>query len=138
MADPVHVLVVDDDDDVRETLGLVLEAEGFRVSSAANGEQALEAIRRVPAAAHGGAPGAPSGDGQGYPVVLLDLRMPVMTGWDVIDELRREGRLEAIPILICTSSPEDSPAGFPIVPKPVQLPKLVAAIRAAAGAEEGR
>jgi CheY-like chemotaxis protein len=115
MAEPIHVLVVDDDDDVRETLKLVLEAEGFRVSAAANGQQALERLHHPE-----------------QPVVLLDLRMPVMDGWEVVDVLRREGRLDSIPIVICTSSPRDAPAGFPIIPKPVRLDRLLAAIERAA------
>lgn len=112
MSDPVHVLVVDDDDDVRETLEIVLDHAGFRVSSATNGQEALAFVRAAAAA----------------PVMLLDLRMPVMSGWEVIDALRDEGRLGAVPIIICTSSPGDSPDGFEIVPKPVALGTLVDAI----------
>lgn len=115
MADPIHVMVVDDDDDVRETLSLVLEAEGFRVCTAADGRQALERLER----SDGG-------------VMLLDLRMPVMTGWEVIDTLRAEGRLHEVPIVICTSSPADAPPGFPIVPKPVELSRIISVIRHAA------
>jgi CheY-like chemotaxis protein len=116
MAPPIHVLVVDDDDDVRLTLELVLEADGFRVSVARNGVEALAEVDRIDQPA----------------VMLLDLRMPVMSGWDVLDALRREGRLEKVPIIICTSAPEDAPEGFPVIPKPVDLDAMVRAIHRAA------
>ena len=105
------VLVVDDDDDVREMLALVLEAEGFRVSCAWNGQLALQQLS----------------DFSG--VVILDLRMPIMSGWDVIEALREDGRLPSIPIAICTSSPEDAPVGFPIIAKPVDLEEMLGIIR---------
>lgn len=105
------VLVVDDDDDVREMLSLVLEAEGFRVSSTWNGQLALQQLA----------------DFAG--VVILDLRMPIMSGWEVIEALREDGRLRQIPIAICTSSPEDAPAGFPIIAKPVDLEQMLGIIR---------
>jgi two-component system OmpR family response regulator len=112
MSEPIQVLVVDDDDDVREMLSLVLEAEGFRVRTAWNGREALTELARLPAG-----------------VMLLDLRMPIMTGWEVIDVLREEGRLRRIPIAICTSSPRDAPQGFPILPKPVDFDQMVGMIR---------
>jgi DNA-binding response OmpR family regulator len=56
--------VVDDDQDIRESLAQILTEEGFEVSSASNGMEALEEIdRRRP------------------DVMLLDLMMPVLTGW---------------------------------------------------------
>jgi CheY-like chemotaxis protein len=121
MADPIQVLVVDDDDDVRETLEIVLELSGFGVSSASNGQEALE---RLHASAR-------------PPIVLLDLRMPMMSGWEVIDVLREEGRLADVPIIICTSSPSESPPGFDVVPKPVDLQLLDSTIRRAAHERAG-
>jgi CheY-like chemotaxis protein len=114
----MHVLVVDDDDDVRETLELVLASEGFRVSVAGDGQQALDRLN----------------DADPPDVVLLDLRMPVMTGWDVVDTLRAEGRLSRIPVVICTSSPEESPRDLPVVAKPVKLDVLLTALRRAGSA----
>ncbi len=114
MIDVTHkppVLVVDDDDDVREMLSLVLEAEGFTVRTAWNGQLALQQL-----AAFTG-------------IVLLDLRMPIMSGWEVIEALRQSGRLGTIALAICTSSPEDAPVGFPIIPKPVDLDQMLAIIR---------
>jgi len=112
MTDQIQVLVVDDDDDVREILSLVLEAEGFRVRTAWNGREALNELA-----------GFENG------VVLLDLRMPIMSGWEVIEVLREEDRLRRIPIAICTSSPRDAPRGFPILPKPVDFDQMLGMIR---------
>ncbi len=112
MSEPIQVLVVDDDDDVREILSLVLEAEGFRVRTAWNGREALNELARLDAG-----------------VMLLDLRMPIMSGWEVIEVLREEGRLRRIPIAICTSSPRDAPPGFPILPKPVDFDQMMGMIR---------
>jgi CheY-like chemotaxis protein len=85
------------------------------VQQAANGVKALDLLGEPP-----------------HPVMLLDLRMPVMTGWDVIDVLRSQGRADGIPIIICTSSPMDAPRGFRVIPKPPRLTELIEAIRSAA------
>jgi CheY-like chemotaxis protein len=113
MSAATPVMIVDDDDDVRAMLEIVLVDQGFDVTSASNGKQALEQLRNTPVA----------------PVVLLDLRMPVMTGWEMIEALRDENRLDAVPIIICTSSPNEAPSGFAVVAKPVSLQRLVGAIR---------
>jgi CheY-like chemotaxis protein len=115
MRDLIRVLIVDDDDDLREMLGFVLEAEGFTPVLASNGAEALEVLREFT----GG-------------VVLLDLRMPVMNGWDLIEILRREGKLAALPIAICTSSPAEAPQGFPILPKPIDFDQMTAVLRSLA------
>lgn len=79
-----HVLVVDDDPNIREMIEAVLTDEGFTVGTASNGREALERI------------------GESRPkLVLLDLQMPVMTGWDVIRQLH-ESRVE-VPIVFMTA-----------------------------------
>ena len=113
MAERTPVLIVDDDDDVRGMLEIVLEAAGFAVSSASNGQEALERL----------------GSSQPVPVVLLDLRMPIMNGWEMIEALRANGRLSDVPIIVCTSSPAESPPGFEVVAKPVNLETLTRAIK---------
>ena len=64
--------------------------EGLSVSSTWNGQLALQQLAGF------------SG------VVILDLRMPIMSGWEVTEALREDGRLPSIPIAICTSSPENA------------------------------
>ena len=79
-----HVLVVEDDDDIREMLSLVLEVGGCRVTQAADGVQALELLRRRE---------LPS-------LVLLDLMMPGLNGADVLAVMRHDSRLKGLPVVV--------------------------------------
>src|SRR5204863_872330 len=80
------VLVVGDDDDLRETVQVVLEESGLRVTVAANGRAALEQLR---------AGARPS-------LILLDLMMPEMNGWQFLEHARKDATLGSIPIVIMT------------------------------------
>jgi DNA-binding response OmpR family regulator len=71
---PARVLVVEDEADLVWVIRFNLEMEGYRTFVAANGEAALDFIRRDPP-----------------DIMLLDLMMPVMDGWAVLEEMRREG-----------------------------------------------
>jgi CheY-like chemotaxis protein len=86
MGDDRSVLVVDDDLDLRGALELILEGEGYRVLTAANGEEALARLdREIPA------------------VILLDMRMPIMDGWQFAREFR--ARLGwPCPVVVCTAA----------------------------------
>src|SRR5207237_1468818 len=79
------VLVIDDDPDILQTLGLCLSSEGYRVLMAANGKEALDILERE----------HPS-------VILLDLMLPVMDGWQFVAELDRRGQ-RAGPLLILSA-----------------------------------
>ncbi len=80
------VLVVDDDKDIRESLVEILRDEGYEVTSACNGAEALEAIdRRAP------------------DVMLLDLMMPVVNGWEVLETLRLRGTHPKLPVVILSA-----------------------------------
>ena len=79
------VLVVDDDPDILQTLGLCLSSEGYRVLMAANGKEALDILDRE----------HPS-------VILLDLMMPVMDGWQFVAELDHRGQRD-VPLLILSA-----------------------------------
>ncbi len=80
-----YVLVVDDDDDIRAVIRMTLEEDGYRVVMAANGQQALDRI-------------AESEPG----VVLLDLTMPVMNGWELNGRLKEMGI--AVPVVFMTAA----------------------------------
>jgi signal transduction histidine kinase/DNA-binding response OmpR family regulator len=80
------VLVVDDDAALRELMRRVLEGAGYTVVEAENGRVALERLRAV-------SPG----------VILLDLMMPEMDGFDVVAEVRRHEAWRAIPIVVVTA-----------------------------------
>jgi DNA-binding response OmpR family regulator len=87
-----RVLVVDDDPSVRKLLNQTLELEGYEVSTAADGEEALE---ELPAA-------QPD-------VVVLDVMMPKLNGLDVLDRIRRNPETSTLPVILLTakSSKED-------------------------------
>jgi CheY-like chemotaxis protein len=105
-------LIVDDDPDMAETIRAVLDSEGYRSRWAANGVQALEEVAsEMPA------------------VILLDMLMPVMNGWDCARELRaRYGR--GVPIVVMTAaehaeSRRDEVGADEVLPKPFDLHDLL-------------
>jgi CheY-like chemotaxis protein len=81
------VLVVEDDLDVRDALVQVLRYEGYAVSAAANGREAIEHLR------HRGCPR----------VILLDLMMPIMDGWQFRAEQARDPRFAEIPVIVISA-----------------------------------
>jgi CheY-like chemotaxis protein len=81
-----HILVVDDDTDAREVLRRTLENGGWPVAEAANGREALGALERSPPA-----------------LVLLDLMMPEVDGFQVLEAMRREDRWREIPVVVVTA-----------------------------------
>ncbi len=83
---PPRILLVDDDPDVLHVLGEMVAHAGLTVGTAKNGQEALQAIRRS-------RPDA----------VVLDIMMPVMDGFDVMDALRRDDATRDIPILVLTA-----------------------------------
>lgn len=112
------ILVVDDDEDIRETLRLALEDEGYNVVTAANGLEALEYLRTSP---------APS-------LILLDLMMPAMDGWQFCAELDRQPTRTIVPVIVvsasaCTHAIPTSSAVVACIHKPVQLEGLLETIQ---------
>jgi CheY-like chemotaxis protein len=103
------VLVVDDDQDIRESLVEILTEEGYEVTSASNGAEALEEIdRRAP------------------DVMLLDLMMPVVNGWEVLETLRLRGTHPKLPVVILSALEAKGCSDY--IQKPIRLPKLLALI----------
>jgi CheY-like chemotaxis protein len=117
-ARPGHVLVVEDDDDLRESLVELLQLEGFEVSASANGREALERLR---------APGRPS-------AIVLDLMMPVMSGAEFRAEQLRDPALADIPVLLLTAAHDGRRQAEALrvaryFAKPVAVEALLAALR---------
>jgi CheY-like chemotaxis protein len=111
------VLVVDDDYAVLDSMKDVLEDEGYEVLLAANGLEALKELRR----------------GVRPDVILLDLMMPVMNGWEFRKEQLQDGSLAAIPTIIITAHnrAEESAAELKAascIRKPVRPDTLLEAI----------
>lgn len=86
------ILIVDDEPEIVTLLRFVLEKDGHRISSAANGKLALEVLGLEP-------PGeAPPPD-----LIILDVMMPVMDGYALNAILQREAKTQGIPILVLTA-----------------------------------
>jgi two-component system, chemotaxis family, chemotaxis protein CheY len=106
------VLVVDDDRDIRESLRDLLEHEGYRVRMAADGAEAVAAMEEEPPC-----------------LVILDLMMPVMDGWEVAGRMHDEERLAAIPVCVVTATPEWAPADSAcVMRKPIDVSALLAIV----------
>jgi CheY-like chemotaxis protein len=109
------VLIVDDDEAIRESLSEFLTDEGFDVETASNGREAIDLL------ASGLRPCA----------ILLDLMMPVMDGWDFRAEQLRSPAFADIPVALVSGfgfSAESMRAQFPdieLLDKPVSLPHLL-------------
>lgn len=115
----VSVLVVEDDADLRMVLALVLDRAGHDVETVADGAAALARLARKPL------PG----------LVLLDLMMPRVDGWDVLDRLTAVPAWAVLPVVVCTAAPLTTTQrarlrGVPVLAKPFDLPHLLATVRA--------
>jgi CheY-like chemotaxis protein len=108
------ILVVEDDEGIRETVAALLEDEGFSVLRAENGQIGLSALRRTPEVA----------------LVLLDLWMPVMNGWQMMEALRADPELKKVPVVVISAAGEvPPPAGaMAFLKKPVRLETLLEAV----------
>ncbi len=116
------VMLVDDDDDVREVLRDFVEDLGYRPVVAANGQEALDVIR---------------GLDEPPCVILLDLMMPVMDGWQFLERVGADAELSGIPILISTSAPDRAPRGQKVLAKPVDLEDFMAELKNLCGPATG-
>ena len=120
-----RILVVDDDDDIRQALAELLRDEGHTVDEAADGAEALQHLE------HGELPDA----------IILDLRMPVMDGWQFRVEQRSRPSLADIPVLALTA--DSTPQAFAVsadvqLRKPVDPSLLLSALRSALHARDRR
>lgn len=84
-----HILVVDDDDNNRDLFCRQLEREGYRVSVAVDGRQALTMLETV-----------------NYDLILLDLLMPVLNGYDTLKQLKQTEKWRDIPVIMISASDE--------------------------------
>lgn len=114
------ILIAEDNYDVRETLKDVLTQEGYSVAAAQNGKEALKILRELP---------SPS-------LVLLDLMMPVMNGWEFLDAQRENAVFAGHQVLVMSAVPAtgslDDPRSLMTagsLPKPLRLEPLMAKIQ---------
>jgi CheY-like chemotaxis protein len=106
------ILVVEDNDDVREMMAVTLELEGHQVATAANGRDALEKL-------HAGSKPC---------LILLDLMMPVMSGWELRTALNRDPELRDVPVVVVSAATGDmmkETDADAYLPKPLDMDQLL-------------
>jgi PAS domain S-box-containing protein len=114
--DAIHVLVVDDDPAVHDVLAVTLGKQGYRISHARDGMEALASMRKSPP-----------------DVVTLDVMMPKVDGWSVLGTMKSEPELEHIPVIMLTIV-DDRNLGFSLgaseyMTKPIDRGRLLALVR---------
>jgi len=104
-------LIIEDDMAIREALRDVLEMEGYKIYSAANGKEGLAYLPMM----------------TGPCLILLDLMMPVMNGWEVAAALRDDTILATIPVVVVTAYPAKAKEvqARSIIRKPIDLEVLL-------------
>ena len=113
-SDQTHtVLIVEDEEDLRELMRDALQLRGYTVVTAEEGSDALRKI-----------------DDIGLPcVILLDLLMPGMNGWDFFEKVRERPELASVPVIVHSSAASRAPAGVTrVVQKPLAFDRLVSIV----------
>src|SRR5439155_5659870 len=111
-----YILLVDDDASVREAITDALEEAGYAVMGAENGRVALDLLAQRP---------VPD-------LMLLDLWMPVMNGWQVVDAMRERGLLDRVPVVVLTAALDAGPSlpsHLQVMRKPFSLDSLLSVVR---------
>lgn len=105
------ILVVEDDDAIRESLRQILEFEGYLVKVATNGKEAIELLK----------------DSERPCLILLDLMMPIMNGWEFLQIHDENVGLATIPVVVVSAAGDRSKSvsGVEFIKKPVELDLLL-------------
>ncbi len=108
--EPLTVLLVEDNDDIRLLLESALAMRNYRVFAVANGKEAIHLIPSL----------------KEIHIILLDLMMPIMNGWEFLEIRSSLKKIQAIPVVVMSGVSCDKPTGFGItfMPKPVSLSRL--------------
>jgi CheY-like chemotaxis protein len=106
-----RVLLIDDDPETRDALTEFLSMEGYQPTTAANGLEGLEALRSAPL------PG----------LILLDLSMPLMNGFEFRAHQLEDPQLAGIPVVVLTAGglAAKAPKGLEVLTKPVDILRLL-------------
>jgi CheY-like chemotaxis protein len=111
------VLIVEDDEDLREMMAQLLSLEGFRTITVANGREALEYLH----------------DAEKPQVILLDLMMPVMDGWEFRRQQRADPSLAPVPVIVLSALDQGRAATLDanaFLKKPLDFDRLLSLVRA--------
>lgn len=102
------ILVVEDDDDTREALCHLLVGESYRVLDARNGLEALQVLTRTLPA-----------------LIIMDLSMPVMNGWQLLDCIREKHLLPPLPVIVLSADDKLGDSDISFMQKPVRAESLL-------------
>lgn len=109
-----NVLVIEDSADLRSLIKLALSREGYDVSLASNGREALEILK----------------DGRMKPdLILLDLLMPIMGGAAFLAEQKLHSEIANIPVVVCSGTRMDVPEQVGYLKKPIELTELIQVVQ---------
>ena len=113
------VLVIEDDEAIRETMQLALEMRGYRVVTASNGQEGIEVLGALPKPC----------------LILLDLMMPVMDGWGFVTAIEHDPQLARIPVVVVTAFTKQAAkiSARSVIAKPVPLDVLYDTVRTYCG-----
>jgi CheY-like chemotaxis protein len=109
----LSILIVEDEHDIRAVLTEILEDEGYTVASVSNGLEALTFLQK-----------------HRPQLILLDLGMPVMTGWEFREQQRRDPTLADIPVILMSATPHLSQTAASLqaancLDKPIEINALL-------------
>lgn len=114
-----RILVVDDQEEIRDLTAAILTGEGYEVSTACNGEEALSAAYR-----------------QRFDLILLDINMPGMDGWETLRLTRADDDLATVPVVLFSIRGEvrNKIQGMQLgargyITKPFTMDELIAGVR---------
>ena len=111
-AESPDILVVEDDDDTRDALCLLLQGQRYDVLNARNGREAVQVLGRT----------RPS-------LIIMDLSMPVMTGWQLLEFIRDRSLLPAIPVIVLSADSRPPADDVCFLQKPVGAELLLEEVR---------
>ena len=110
------VLIVEDDDDLREMMAQLLSLEGYQAAAVANGQEALEYLRQ----------------GTAPDLILLDMMMPVMDGWEFRRRQKSDPSMAEVPVIVLSALDQSRAADVnaqAFLKKPLDFDRLLQLVR---------
>lgn len=110
------IMVIEDDEDIRELMKAMLEAEGYYPITASNGEEGFALLSQVPKPC----------------MILLDMMMPIMDGWTFSEEAKKNSLYKSIPLLAVTAFADQITSKenfFGVLKKPIRVDLLLDIVR---------